>query len=195
MTRPNKSEQGSANSREQDEINVANGGSSNQKKEVTKAANSLGGDILDSLFEKPDSWRDLADPFFDRITGVGTNTAIAFGYTDLSVQGLLGVAENANNLINDLVKELNAEGALNNEFCKVIAPEVVIEDDDPSSDSESFGDSVKGCLNKSSLIKSAKGDGNSKAPIDIISNIFSVVSELTKPADPAECINPYFEQF
>ena len=195
MTKPNRPNPGSVNRQVQDESNVANGGSSNEKKEVTKAANSLGGDILDSLFEKPDSWRDLADPIFDRITGLGANTAIAFGYTDLSAQGLLGVAENANNLINDLVKELNAEGALNNEFCKVIAPEVVIEDVDPSSDSESLGDSAKNCLNKSSLFKSAKGDGNSKAPIDIISNIFSVVSELTKPADPAECINPYFEQF
>lgn len=195
MSTPNKPNPGTANSREQNESNVANGGSSNEKKEVTKAANSLGGDILDSLVGKPDLWEDLAEPVIDKFVGLGTNTAIAFGYTDLSKIGLLGIAENANNLINDLVKELNAEGALNNEFCKVIAPEVVIEDVDPSSDSESFGDSVKGCLNKSSLLKSAKGVGDSKAPIDIISNIFSVVSELTKPADPAECINPYFDQF
>ena len=189
MTRPNRPKQGSVNNQEQDENNVANGGSSNEKKEVTKAANSLGGDILESLVEKPDSWRDLAEPVIDRAVGLGANTAMAFGLTDLSTQGLLGVAENANNLINDLVKELNAEGALNNEFCKVIAPEVVIEDLKPYSDSM---DSVEGCLNKSSLYKSAQSADGS---IDIISNIFSVVSELTKPADPAECINPYFEQF
>ena len=186
MTKPNKPNKGSVNRQEEDENKVANGGSSNEKKEVTKAANSLGGDILESLAEKPDSFLDLVEPLYERSVGMGVNTAIAFGLTDLSFQGLIGVAENANNLINDLIKELNAEGALNNEFCKAIAPEIVKEDLKPYSEPV---DSVKGCLSKSSLYNSADGS------IDIVSNIFSVVSELTKPADPAECINPYFDQF
>ena len=72
-------------------------------------------------------------------------------------------------------------------MCKVKIPNDTPqkEENDLSLD---FEDYVGICFQKNKLVAATK-DGFS------IETVFNLISELSKPSDPAECINPYFDQF
>jgi len=135
----------------------------------------------------------LVEPVFERSVGLATNIGISFGIKDLSAKGGLAAILDSVNVANDLIKELNSENKFDENFCK-LSPSKKLPDPD-SLDDISFSDAAKSCLNESSIYQKTKAVGESSGAVDVISNILDLITELSRPASPAECINPYFDQF
>ena len=132
---------------------------------------------------------DLVEPIFERSVGVATNIGISFGLQGIdSPLSLLGLLDSVN-VANDLIKEINAEG-LDQNFCKLPAPKEL---KDPNA--IEFDNSNDACLERSTLYQKGKAVGESEGAVETIKNVLDFISELSRPADPTECINPYFDQF
>lgn len=133
------------------------------------------------------AWKDTYEPIIEKPFGIIYSTSLSFGY---SLSDVTTIA----NLANQLLKELNTSSP-GQSSCKI--PDQIFEKDSPVKTPET--DVTTLCWRKSPLLKSitdAKDTDNPKDnPVALIQNIFNVITELNKPADPAECINPYFDQF
>ena len=137
-----------------------------------------------------DAIDDLVEPIFERSVGVATNIGISFGIKELSTAGGLAALLDSVDVANDLIKEINAENRAGENFCKLTASKEV---KDPGA--ISFGEATDFCLSKSLLYKKGAKIGESSDTVETISNVLDFISELGRPANPAECINPYFDQF
>lgn len=128
---------------------------------------------------------DVIEGVFARPAGYVFYGAQQFGLSLGDISSTLG-------LVNNLLKEINQDSNPNSPVCKIIDKSVVPNEEDTYT--LDWSDAAGICLEKSPLYKAASGLGDGGG-LDLIQNIFSFVSELAKPADPAECINPYFDQF
>lgn len=137
----------------------------------------------------------LVEPLFDRGLGMANNVALSYGAGflggDLSAGNILGGIGSAANILNDLMKEFLKDASVNGEVCKFPLPEVIVEDSDTDVNKQDDKSIFSYCATKSSLYREFEGNTG----LEVLSNIFSIISELSKPADPSECINPYFDQF
>jgi len=143
----------------------------------------------------------LYSAFFDVSAGPLFNAALAYGSSFTNIEKL-----------NDLLVELNQSANQSTSFCKgkklngKSAPDDILnvafqepqEETDPFS-KEALGETAYGCLLKSPLyaeseefVKDIAEDG---LGFDTITNLLSVLDQLTRPTDPTACVNPYFEQF
>ena len=78
-------------------------------------------------------------------------------------------------------------------FCKVTK---IQKDEQSPNPDPSNKEIALGCFRKSPLLKSISDTkDDSYDAMTLIQNGFNIINELSKPADPAECINPYFDQF
>lgn len=132
-------------------------------------------------------------PIVERSTGILSSTALAYAAS-------LGDLSSLGDLLSGLLKELNQLNNPGEPNCKITPVAVGNPNDPPDAEASDY---IKLCLQKSSLFQAAKsassvdaaeGDTTGQA-LEIISDIFNLISELNKPADPGECINPYFDQF
>lgn len=152
-----------------------------EKERVIKR--EIDNDILEILGESTvssSSLGDVAVTTFERSAGYIANSAITFGYS-------LGDVSNTLGLVSNILKEINQVNDPNSPLCKIKIPNNTVEKE-PSDISLDFSDYAGLCFQKSKLFQAAEGGFN-------IQSILNIVSELSKPADPAECINPYFDQF
>ena len=162
--------------------------SKNRLKEIREAEGALA--TTGQIF------KEIGTPFVERSAGVLANQALMFAFT-------LGDLSSLSGLLNDLLKEINTVNNPNGPNCKVLPTAIIskdvpviveLNDSAPPPSSIDIGEIVAGCFEKSSLYQAATSGDNSDA-LGVVTSIFNVISELTKPADPAECINPYFDQF
>ena len=137
----------------------------------------------------------LVEPLFDRGLGAANNVALSYGAGflggDLRLSNILGGIGSAANILNDLMKEFLQDASVNGEVCKFPLPEVIVEDSDTDVNKQDDKSIFSYCATKSSLYREFEGNTG----LEVLSNVFSIISELSKPADPSECINPYFDQF
>lgn len=124
-------------------------------------------------------------PILEQSAGILANQALAYGYSfaDLSSIG---------QVLNETLLQLNNVNNPNKPVCKINSSQIVEDTLPPNLEGE-FG-VLEICLKKSPLYKAATDSGNDDA-LAILQTALSLISELNKPADPAECINPYFDQF
>ena len=174
---------------ENDTSKQSDGKTSNDQRSVIESQVTLGTDLKE-LFTKDVSVEDLYEPILDRTIGIAANTAIAFGIQDISAAGLTGLLDNVN-LLNNLVKEIESQNSLGGNICRITPSKSSIQDLDPEASDSAFSS----CLEKSLLYQKVDAASESQGPVEIISNVFGLLSELSRPANPSECINPYFEQF
>lgn len=127
-----------------------------------------------------------AVPVFERTIGLAANSALAFAST-------LGDLSSLNGFLTDLLKQINAVNFPGQPNCKVL-PKVIGDANEVSIDSDD-SNAFEICFDKIDIVKSASGFKDDKNAAEFIANIFDLISQLTKPADPADCINPYFDQF
>ena len=153
------------------------------KNESENSGISAGG-VEDSLYSSV--FEVSAGPLF--------NAALAYGSSFTNLDKL-----------NDLLVELSAGVNQSPSFCKgkktsgpTALEDELFQEADPFSKDE-LTDTAYGCLQKSpvyakseGLVKGFKDDG---LGLDTVTNLLSLLDELTKPSDPTQCVNPYFEQF
>lgn len=189
-----------------DQIKQASSGTEaeQQKTSFQELKERLGNDVLDILGRQTASGSDLGDVVvrtFERSAGYPTYSALAFGYS-------LGNISSTLNTLNNLLKEINDINDPNSPICKIQLDNNKAQKE---SDDITIGldDAAGICINKSSLYKASKAVGQSgeqlgdsenvgdaaSNSLELIGNILNLISELSSPADPADCINPYFDQF
>lgn len=143
----------------------------------------LGSDFYDILGRQTVTGSSIGDfviSTFERPAGYTLGGAIAFGQS-------LGDVSNTLGLVSNILKEINQVNDPNSPVCKIKIPNNTVEKE-PSDVSLNFSDYAGLCFQKSKLFQAAEGGFN-------IESVLNIVSEISKPADPAECINPYFDQF
>ena len=135
---------------------------------------------------------DVVEPVFERSVGVATNIGISFGLRDLSLTGGLGALLDQVAVANELIREMNNENRVDGNFCKINPSKELL---DPNAIDELLDGSKDACLEKSLIYQKGKAVDFDDNAVEIISNILDLISELGRPANPADCINPYFDQF
>jgi len=163
----------------------------------------LGKELLDQYLKEIgdaegflETLKAVAAPAVEKSIGIALNQALTFAYT-------LGDLSSVSGFLSSLLKEINEVKNPNEPSCRILSTAIdskgnvvavdVSDTTVPPIDVGVF-DGVVPCLEKSPLYQAAAGGSNDNA-LEVIKSIFNVIAELNKPADPAECINPYFDQF